>query len=63
VAHVFFLLTWLYHFLQEIRTTIRSKLPSLYISVFLCCRKRRLERELQIESYRQKMRPYVQSIE
>jgi hypothetical protein len=40
ISHIIFLIYWLLHFLQEMRTTIRARLPTIYLTLFLCCRKR-----------------------
>lgn len=63
IAHVLFFFYWTFHFLQEFRATFRTRFPKLYISVFLCCRDQRLQTELQIERYREKMRPFLSSID
>ncbi|TNV88036.1 hypothetical protein FGO68_gene5296 [Halteria grandinella] len=63
LTHIAFLGYWGYHFLQEIRTTIRKKAPKLYFSLFLCCRKGVLESELQIEDARERMGPMLQTID
>lgn len=46
VTHIAFLGYWGYHFLGEIRSMIRKKVPKLYIALFLCCRRGALESEL-----------------
>jgi hypothetical protein len=63
IAHVIFLGNWAFYFLQEMRTTIRSKFPQAYLSLFLCCQRKKLEKELQIEDYREKMLPFINSID
>jgi hypothetical protein len=38
-CHFLFALYWVHHFIIEMRTNIRKKMPSIYLAVFLCCRK------------------------
>ncbi len=49
IAHLVFLLNWIYYFLQEGRSTIRNRLPKFYTSVFLCCKPDKLKKELEIQ--------------
>lgn len=41
LTHLAFMIYWAYHFINEIRDTIRIKAPRFYKAVFLCCNERR----------------------
>jgi hypothetical protein len=43
-----FFVNWCYQFLREMRATIRKKLPNIYLNLFLCQRKDRLQKELEL---------------
>jgi hypothetical protein len=63
ISHVTFALYWIYYFIRETRSTIRKKAPTLYLTMFLCCRKQQFLVEKESEEYRDRMAPYLASIE
>jgi hypothetical protein len=62
-SHVVFILYWAYFFLQEIRVAIRKRLPSLYVTLFLCCQERKLERELHEEAFQSRISPFLANLD
>jgi hypothetical protein len=63
ICHFLFALIWVHHFIVEMKTNIRKKMPSLYLALFLCCRKQQLENELKVEEYRTKIGPFLNNFE
>ena len=55
ISHSLFGIYWIYYFLQEMRKTIRTKASGLYLTFFLCCNKKKLEQEIEVEDYQRKM--------
>ncbi|TNV88176.1 hypothetical protein FGO68_gene8013 [Halteria grandinella] len=62
-SHSIFLSYWSYHFVQEMRQVIRKRLPTLYVSFFLCCQQKKLDKELKVEQFRQKIAPFLAQYE
>ena len=63
IPHMLFLGYWVYHFIKEMRDTIRGKLPRIYLTLFLCCNKSKLDHELEVEQYVERMGPFLGSLE
>lgn len=63
LAHISFLAYWLYHLMSEMRSAIRKRMTRLYLGVLLCCNKERLMHELEVESFVEKLGPFLSSLE
>ena len=50
-SHLLFISYWIYYFFLEMKKTIRSKIPGIYQIIFLCCNKRKLKSELEVEEF------------
>ena len=62
-CHAIFAAYWLYYFVLEMRSTIRKRLPKLYIVIFMCCRRRQYENEQRVEEYLSKINPFLTNFE
>lgn len=64
ISHILFISYWAISFVREFRFTIRQMFPSVYVAVFLCCKKRHLDRELKLEAFKKsKIYPFITSID
>ncbi|TNV88127.1 hypothetical protein FGO68_gene3291 [Halteria grandinella] len=63
LAHIAFLAYWLYHLMSEMRSAMRKRMTILYLGVFLCCNKERLMHEVEVESFVEKLGPFLSSLE
>jgi len=63
ITNCIFFIYWIKNFFQESRHTIREKSPALYTTLFLCCKKKRLNKELKLEEFRVKVSPFLRQID
>lgn len=59
ISHLWFLLWWIYHFLKEIRSTVKKWSSKFYIAVFLCCSEKDYQKEIKLEEYIEKLNPFL----
>jgi hypothetical protein len=45
IVNGLFLIYWVLKFLNELKATLRKKKPKLYFFLYLCCNRRRQEKE------------------
>lgn len=63
ISHYIFVMYWLYHFIQEMRSTIRERFPKIYLAIFLCCREERLKQELEVQKLMDFYAPFTVILE
>lgn len=62
ICHITFGIYWLYHFLKELRDTIRKKFTKFYLIVFLCFKKSKLEAENNFDQYKERIAPFYKKL-
>eukprot|EP00347_Sterkiella_histriomuscorum_P011701 403371438 len=62
-VNVLFFLYWFLKFSDQLRITLKKKAPKVYFVLFLCCNKRRQEKEKIIDNYLIKHNHFLKSYE
>ncbi|CDW76686.1 UNKNOWN [Stylonychia lemnae] len=63
ISNAIFFGYWVTQFLQEIKTTLRSKNPLIYKYLYLCGNNRILEKEIKIQNLVEKQQDFINDIE
>ncbi|TNV88084.1 hypothetical protein FGO68_gene10377 [Halteria grandinella] len=61
-VNVAFFAYWLFYFVMELRQSIRSKYPQVYIAIFLCCKKDKYIIHRELDEHHNRMKPIVNRI-
>ena len=63
IANIMFILLWTVKFLTQMRTLLKERFSRIYVTIFLCCRYDKLERENERLAREAKRETIIEKIE